>query len=553
MRDVGAAVRRMITGVLATWLIALSIHDANAQPVSIDAKTAQDLSINVARESQSVPSNLMAAPAALTVTWPWSMFSPSVTAVRLRNETTRPIGIGPPVLLGFSNAEGAANLNGVALDVMACPLLLPAGASCAFKVTLGQWLWPGMYTLDVGVGGAAGGWSQQTLSISSGVSIIIAFAIAAAGVWVGVVADEWRKHGRPLVDALIRLTSLKESLTRFSAGTTLAEPVQLLRQDIERWLERFSEVPPDDAAIATLQDRYDRLVQANLVTISVNRIDDTGKRIFASRIAALISLITEPQLAIEQANRLPPLLRDITEDIRTWPRAQTMINDANGLLQTLTGLAELVGDDPDGRPMLDGLRGKIDAALTTLQKPFAAGLSEQELTDTLGERVRAISSVLRAVQDEGLVLEKKAEALLAAQIASLKGASRDRLSARLNAQAGEEWRERSVVTLGIWRDLHGDVTNESVAVTDASTTGAAVLIQDVKFDFLAGIWGQTAEQMRQRRARNERRWNVAVIGLFALGLAVSTITPIWGSASDIARLFLAGVGARLALAALTNK
>jgi hypothetical protein len=531
------------------------------------AKIVHAVKLNVAREGQPVPATLIVAPGALTVTWPWSLLSPSQTSVRLRNESSKPIAIGTPNRLSFSDASGAADSEGVKLDGKDCAdRLLREGTSCAVKVTLDKPLWPGTYSLDVGVGGAAGGWSQQTLTISAGLSIVVAFLVAAAGVWVGVVVDEWRKRGRPLVDSMIKLTTLKENLDkapfRPAHKPELKVAVEMLRQDVGRWLDRIVDVPPDDAAIASLQSRYDRLVQASLLVDALDCIGNDGRRVLEPRVQALIGQLTDPQLADAQTAKLATTARVVAEDLQRWPQARAEAHRAGNLLGGLSVFAESDNAAANFGGTLAAIRKPVDDARAALLKPLATGLADADLADTIAKRTASLSDALWSARETGVAVADKAAAVLNAGIVNFTDPKRSEYQRALKAVPaanGPDWTRRLLSLAELWPQVFPPKQTPTEAL--AAGTGpaqdggnaAATSVGELRVDFIGGLWGLTADQMRERRAFYQWWWNGAVTGLFALGLATASIAPTWGSAADIAKLFLAGVGARLALAAVTNK
>ena len=547
----------------AHYALSATLPDPGAYVGTLDILSADGkrvihkIKLNVTREGQQVPTGLMVAPAAMTMTWPWSVFSPSETSIRLRNDTTKPVDVRTPSLLGFSNAAGAADISGVQLDTKGCPgPLLTAGASCAARVTFEKPLWPGTYALDIGVGGAAGGWSQQTLTVSAGLSIVVAFLVAAAGLWVGVLTDEWRKRGRPLVDSMIKLQTLKEAIDNTLLGPQgrpeLKTAAELLKLDVGRWLERISDVPPDDAALTSLQTRFDRLIQAGRFLMALDKIVGDGKRILDRRVQALIEQLTDPQLSDAQAARLAASAKAVADDLDNWGKAAVQANLADAVEKALATLSVPRPTDAD-RAAIDAVRKPIAEARTAMLKPFAASLADADLADTVAKRTANLSDAIANAGAQGRAVMDKAIELLSAKIKTDRPELMDKLTALTT-----DWPGRLLALAAIWRDVYPSSATPMAQAVPAATSktdgeGSGLAIGELHRDYVGEFWGLTAAQLRSRRADYEAWWNAAVVGLFALGLATASITPTWGSAADIAKLFLAGVGARLALAALTSK
>jgi hypothetical protein len=524
------------------YITSFDIRSANGD------RSVRKINLKITREGAPIPATLMAAPGAVTVTWPWTWLGTTTTAILLRNDTTKPISIQKPTLVGLRNAEGAADVEGIKLDEAACrSLVLRPGTGCSLKVILDKTLSPGQYTLDIGVGGTVGGWSQQAMTISSGMSIAVAFVVAALGVWVGLVVDGWRSRGRPQVDALIKLTRLNENLAKLQVRSDLADSAELLTRDTARAIERIHDAPPDDAAIAILQARYDRLVQANLLIIAVKRLSSDAMPVFAPRISALINWLTDPELAAEKVGKLPELLRHITMEIRNWPAVQTTIDEIRAALRMLDALVEPADGDNRALSQLRALHGKIVTAAEAFAAPFATNLDSPNLDDTFDKRKQTFKSALGGMQADGDAVADTIKQVIASKI----DADDEDGHHELKAIAGDDWSARCAAYLRFWRKRQSGMHAEA-AEAPVGTAGAA-LSPDVQFNFINGFEGLSADDMRRRRKRIDFQWNAAVIGLFALGLAVATITPVWGSASDIVKLFLAGVGARLALGTVTNK
>lgn len=555
----GADARYVLTATLAEP----GAYVAAVDVLSDDGKqTLRSIKLNVTREGQPVPSGLMVAPAPLTVTWPSSLFSPSETLILLRNDGNRPINIGAPKLLSFGSSGGAtdssgADSSGITLDGRDCaePLLRP-GASCAVKVTLDKPRWPGSYSLTVGVGGAAGGWSQQTLTISAGLSIIIAFIVAALGLLVGVLLDEWRKRGRPLVDSLIRLQTLKDNLDKPPLGPQpkpeLKVATEQLRLEVARWRDRIGEAPPDDATLATLQARYERLIQASLLIDANAKIDSFGRQVLQPRVDALLGLLTEPQLSETTASNLNTLVGVVGNDMQSWQQGEQLRERARTALMTLNGLEspQQIGTE------IAAVAEPIKDADAALRSPLPSGLAAPDLAETIAKRSRGLTDAIGAANGKTAPLIEKAKQLLRARAASLPQDRQGGFTTEVNALASGGDLAKTLADLArLWNEAFatGPGLTETPATANTPATSPGATVDDIHIDFL-GRWSTlTTQQMRARRADYEWWWNAGVIALFALGLAVASITPTWGGLADLSKLFLSGVGARLALAALTNK
>jgi hypothetical protein len=534
--------------------------------LSADGKQIiRSIRLNVPRQGQPVPTGLMVTPAALTVTWPLSLVSPSETLILLRNDGARPVNIGTPQLLSFGSGSGTADSkgadsSGIRLDDSACakPLLDP-GASCAIKVMLKNPLWPGSYSLAVGVGGAAGGWSQQTLAISAGLSIIVAFIVAALGLYVGVALDEWRKRGRPLVESLIKLQTLAENLGKPPLGPQpkpeLKVATELLKQDVARCRDGINDTPPDATMLASLQTRYDRLVQACLLLDTLETIDEDGRQLIGPRIETLLALLTDPQPSDQKAANLAAASRAVADDLRSLQQTRQLRGRARAALAALGRLGDPQPADADFAAKLEAAARPIREADAALRKPLPSGLADADLADTLAKRTGNLTNAMAEAGEAAVQLTVRAKALLKAKIATFPEPPRAEFQNRLDALASDgDWVSSLAALAGLWSAAFAasPALPEALESADSPPAPEGLAIQDVRIDVIGSFSGLTAEQMRARRADYEWWWNAAVIALFALGLSVASITPTWGSLGDISKLFLSGVGARLALAALTK-
>jgi hypothetical protein len=77
-----------------------------------------------------------------------------------------------------------------------CASPLPPGATCALALDIPEALWPGQYSIALGVAGREGGWSQKGVPVSVRFSYWVAFLATALGAGAGWYVQAWRSGGR---------------------------------------------------------------------------------------------------------------------------------------------------------------------------------------------------------------------------------------------------------------------------------------------------------------------------------------------------------------------
>jgi hypothetical protein len=462
--------------------------------------------------------------------------TPVEVSLLLRNEKTREVAFQPPRLLGVRNAQGATDGRGVTLNTDECSTPLPGGQACRLRLQIAKPFWPGAYLVDVGVGGANGGWSEQTVTVNSRFSMLVAFAIAAAGILAGAWIDGWRVRGRAAADAAIRLRGLADALEDIPTDERLRSATALLKRDMSEAL---------GALLAAL-----------------SRLDALGRRILGSRVDRLIAVLTKPDPGSE-ADALPANRAQLVADIEHWPVAAVVLDQVAQIEQLMDptepcfcaapGLADAVTDFRQS--LAEARLATVQPLAKTSISETSASLRSAASSSKLAEPLRIELDTLKsaaAPADLGKIdeMRKRLDALPADPL-ELARYVKD-VACRLSAfKAAVAVPKRSAQAKGLAAPSAGTAPPAAPGDADARTKGED-FSQAVRVNFGFSL-SQSLAEIEHRRTRNEWIFNGSMVVLAALAL-VGTLgaSATWGAGFDAANLFMAAVGTRIAVGAIAK-
>ena len=304
----------------ATIVRALSLSLATLAGCLTSATSPGAQTTETTAKTEPIPASLIAAPPNVTLTWPWSSFWPTTTTILLSNSGSTLLGLQPPTILTFRQGSGAdatnSSLEGIALSARSCGSTLSPGTSCALNVNFNKSLMPGTHVLAVGVGGTGGGWSQQSLNISAGLSIGVAFLIAVIGLMVGICVDDWRTRGKPLADSVIRLRIVMDRLATLKLPTTLALAAENLKSEIET--AALVDQAQSDAALLRFEKRSLRLAEAARISATLDAADATRVAAFRDQAQELFVQLARPDIADDDAVALAARIAKFDQDWSAW-------------------------------------------------------------------------------------------------------------------------------------------------------------------------------------------------------------------------------------------
>ena len=482
--------------------------------------------------------------------------TPAAIWLQLRNEKTAPITFHPPRIVAVSGPGGAVAADRLAIDTTGCPQTLAKGAACAAKLSV-QPLWPGVYTVTVGVGGSDGGWSERDVTIKWRLSMPVAFLIAMAGLKAGVWIDSWRTRGRQVTDAALNLRRALEGLDAAPDHAGLREATAVLKRDVDLRIAEFEAGGVKEDEMRALIARCERLSQAGVILRAFAALDGDGKAAIGPRLEPLVRMFLSTTLTDEETGRLDALRESVAGGIRDWHIAARALGQGEALARGLADRAARLAAFPV-------LAGKLEDGALRVREAMARlrTLSAQEPgaePPGVEKAVQAAAAVLGAVATDILdatgELAKLFETRDADSVAD--AGRRAGLRRRLAALTAIRPADPAVALDGLFSIADGalmlpDATMPlAAAAAEAATTpDAASFIKPIQVGFGISLL-RSLDDLRALRRRNDRLVDIAMLTFGAIALTTTAATsPTWGAGVDMVTLFLLGVGVRVAVEAV---
>lgn len=567
-------------GVYETWIDTATASGDATQP-------DRRIHVVVTREAASVPLDFLQDPRPVPIVgWPWNHKRRTVI-LQLANTTTKPVEFLQPVLLDFgaklSGTEpGTADTMAAAtalptLDASGCITPLAPGTRCPLHLTLGRDLWPGQYTVGLGVGGPGGGWSQKTASVFVRLPLTAAILVAALGASAGWLVQEWRARGRLAFDGLIDLGLLRrrvEAIVAGALGQSLEATTRPILDTIDMLEARARSGLDAKADITALSDRVGCLS----VLASVERAWTalpTEARVMLAASHGRFVLQGNCTVAGSTPSSTPDgfgaTATSIAQAINDWPALATARADAAARLALFARLLTLPANDParSGAPPGDppaavlAARAALQAAVTATVTPLLSDAAPTAVADRVGPLQAAVE---QASADLDGAIEANAAALdrtfaVRTDLPVLPDADRAAATAArgvLSRRARTGDPAGRIAMLGpLWHIADpprpgGLEDNLRLAPTDL---GAPIPVgPDLPVASAFGLipGRSTVSLMRQR---NQLEWATNLIVLGAISLTAAALvgtSPAWGTPQDLIGLLLTAFGSRVVITALAN-
>ena len=545
-------------GIYETWI------DTFQKDTASGAETPdQRIRVVATRESEPVGADFILNPQPVPSVFSFFGAPLSSILVQLHNASTKPVEFASPSIVSFSSTSGDAQ-NSVAatqlptVDGRHCASPLAPGATCPLAVGIPDALWPGQYSIALGVAGRGGGWSQKSVPVSVRFPYWVAFLTTAVGAGAGWYVQAWRSGGRRAVNGLIELAALRDRLRRLAGSATgdLESVERSIGDDIDGVESRCRNGADVAADIDRVRLRIDRLVTAATIETAYQSLPQVAQTIFSRWRATLFGQASSASLSDAEANDFNKLRLALPSNINAWPTLRDALAGARVTAALAERAQQLPLPDPDPSSLaalVKALRGAIANAV--------ASLTADTVTNTaLVDRVTALETAREGVEDAiEAVCDASAKSLeQAAAAASKAAADPDRQNAAaaltgLQALGGTADLAGKVTSLArLWNQLQGMAAAQPEGmVLEGASPGAAAAIPgpDLPTDIVFHLVpGQSLQSLS-----TQRRWIEIVTNLFVLvatglaGVALVAANDAWGSASDVITALLGGFGARIVL------
>jgi hypothetical protein len=542
-------------GVYETWI------DTFQKDTASGAETPdQRIRVVATRESEPVGADFILNPQPVPSVFSFFRAPFSSILVQLHNASAKPVEFASPSIVSFSSKSGDAQ-NSVAatqlptVDGQHCPSPVAPGATCPLAVGVPDALWPGQYSIALGVAGRGGGWSQKSVPVSVRFPYWVAFLTTALGAGAGWYVQAWRSGGRRAVNGLIELAALRDRLRRLAGSATgdLESVERSIGDDIDG-VESHCRNGADVAAdIDRVRLRIDRLVTAATIETVYQSLPQVAQTIFSRWRATLFGQASSASLSDAEANDFNKLRLALPTNINAWPTLRDALAGARATAALAERAQQLPLPDPSNlAALVKALRGAIANAV--------APLTADTVTNTaLVDRATALETARQAAEDAiDAVCDVSAKALeQAAAAASKAAADPDRQNAAaaltgLQALGGTADLAGKVTSLArLWSQLQGvAVAQPEGVVLEGVAPGAAAmpgpdLPTDIVFHLVPG---QSLQSLSKQRRWIEIATNLIVLIATGLaGVALVAANDAWGSASDVIAALLGGFGARIVL------
>jgi hypothetical protein len=545
-------------GIYETWI------DTYQKDMASGAETPdQRIRVVATRESEPVGADFILNPQPVPSVFSFFGAPFSSILVQLHNASTKPVEFASPSIVSFSSKSGDAQ-NSVAatelptVDGQHCASPLAPGATCPLALGVPDALWPGQYSIALGVAGRGGGWSQKSVPVSVRFPYWVAFLTTAVGAGAGWYVQAWRSGGRRAVNGLIELAALRDRLRRLAGSATgdLESVERSIGDDIDGVESRCRNGADVAADIDRVRLRIDRLVTAATIETAYQSLPQVAQTIFSRWRATLFGQASSASLSDAEANDFNKLRLALPTNINAWPTLRDALAGARATAALAERAQQLPLPDPDPSnlvALVKALRGAIANAV--------APLTADTVTNTaLVDRATALETARQAAEDAiDAVCDLSAKALeQAAAAASKAAADPDRQNASaaligLQALGGTTDLAGKVTSLArLWSQLQGvavaqpeGVVLEGVAPGAAAAMPGPELPTDIVFHLVPG---QSLQSLSKQRRWIEIATNLIVLVATGLaGVALVAANDAWGSASDVITALLGGFGARVVL------
>lgn len=546
-------------GVYETWI------DTFQKDAASGAETPdQRIRVVVTRESEPVGADFILNPQPDRSDFWFSGAPVGNILVQLHNASTKPVEFAPPSIVSFSTTHGAVqDFDAVTriptLDGKQCASPLAPGATCSLALDIPDALWPGQYSIALGVAGRGGGWSQKAVSVSVRFPNAVAFLATVLGVAAGWYVQAWRSSGRRMVNGLIEAATLRDRLRRLQGSATGdLEPIgRSIADDLDSVESRCRNGGEVAGDIDRIRQRIDRLATAATIEAAYQSLPPDAQAIFSRWRATLFGQGSSALLSEAEANDFNKLRLALSTNINVWPMLREALARAKATLALAGQAQQLPAAEPDPAelaPLVEALRGAATNAVVPL-----ASTADTVPNTALAERTAALESARQKVEDAIVTTcDASAKRLQEAAVAGSKsGADQDRPNAGavlsdLRALGGAKDLAVRVAGLArLWSRLQGVAEAQPEGMVAQAAEGAppALTSIDLPSDIVFNLpLGQSLQSLSTQRRRIEIVTNLIV--LIATGLAgvvLVAANDAWGSASDVITALLGGFGARIVL------
>lgn len=559
-------------GIYETWI------DSDP-PRADDPSSEQRIRVVVTRTADTLPSDFIAElrpvshdlSAWVTLLWPLgAREAPSDVLLSLRNATPQPLEFAAPVVVSYSKQSGDA-VTAVAtsapphIEAGGCASPLLPGKPCAAMLRLAEDAWAGQYLVDVGVGGAGGGWSERTQVVNVRASWLLAFLTIAAGVICGAFVNAWRATGRQSISGLIDVARLRESLLRLRPDPGDAESERLVASALQY-------ADGIESAVRKGGDPAEglKLLNANLAHLSamvevgrgLARLSPAGQSELRASWDALVGKVAIAAPADAKAD-LDANVSALASDVRDWPKLEAASTAAQTLADAITEVQTASG----GQANADEATALVESLKQATEQARRGGTPAERILmriETLETATRdARTSAVAYFNDAAGKLQTAAQALVAAAPAGSTELTRSqelsqKAAALVAAPPPADAVEAQLGDLAAQWKIHGELDLIiNAAQPLAMTAGAAaptfevpgVPGLDVPVNVLLPTRGASLVQLERAQWRNELLTNGLILLATSLAgvVALWAQDPNWGSTMDIIAAFLAGAAVNVAI------
>jgi len=547
-------------GIYESWI------DTFQKNATSGAETPdQRIHVVVTRESEPINADFILTPQPVR-----SVFGTPIRniLVQLHNSSPKAVEFDPPAVLSFSRKNGdlqdsisAARIPAIAVEQCRSPLA--PGATCAIAVDVSDLLWPGQYSISVGVAGRGGGWSLKSMPVSVRFPYGVAFLATAVGVGAGWYVQAWRTGGRRAVNGLIEVATLRDRLRRLQGSLTKGDLDHIQRSiadDLDGTESRCRNGADIAGDLDRIRQRIERLAVAAMIEAAYQSLPSEGKLVFSRWRAGFLGLAASASLSDAAAGEFDKFRLALSTNINAWPTLVEASTKAKATVALAEELAAVAPKDLDLQqlgPLRDALRQAIMDAFAALPP------SPDAVVNT------ALLDRVRALEEKGESVER----VISASCEAAEKHLRDGTEAiRTSANATEDdsqWAARTLSLLAggagsldlpgrvarlsqLGRRPSGSIINESVTAPAGAQSPPATpaaqgidLPPDVVFNLSSG---QTLQALSNQRRRNELWTNVIVLVATGLaGVMLVASNDSWGSTPDIIAALLGGLGTRILL------
>ncbi len=409
-------------GVYETWI------DTFQKDTASGAETPdQRIRVVATRESEPVGSDFILNPQPVPSVFSFFGAPRSSILVQLHNASTRPVEFASPSIVSFYSKSGDAQ-NSVAatqlptVDGQRCASPLAPGATCPLAVGIPDALWPGQYSIALGVAGRGGGWSQKSVPVSVRFPYWVAFLTTAFGAGAGWYVQAWRSGGRRAVNGLIELAALRDRLRRLTGSATgdLESVERSIGDDIDGVESRCRNGADVTADIDRVRLRIDRLVTAATIETAYQSLPQVAQTIFSRWRATLFGQASSASLSDAEATDFNKLRLALPTNINAWPTLRDALAGARATAALAEQAQQLPLSDPDPSnltALVKALRGAIANSVTPLT-------ADAVVNTALVDRAAALETARQVVEDAiGAACDASAKRLEQAAAAASKAAA----------------------------------------------------------------------------------------------------------------------------------